>query len=101
MCNDDFDWRDGPAIVLQEQPATAVYINTYGSIIVLQHMWPDDDVHVMVRPEHAKMLADALINAARLALSGNEAAVPRPRPSATGQERSGELALIANDGGGA
>jgi len=74
MCGDDFDWRDDPTVVLQEQPATAVYINTFGSIIIRQHMWPDDDVHVMVRPEHAKTLAEAIQRAARSAL--NEMAAP-------------------------
>ena len=99
MCSDDFDWRDDSAVVLQEQPATAVYVNTYGSIIVRQHMWPDDDVHVMVRPEHAKTLAEAILNAARSS-PAEAATVVKPR-STPRQERSAELALVANDGGGA
>jgi hypothetical protein len=97
MCGDDFDWRDDPTIVLQEQPATAVYINTYGSIIVRQQMWPDDDVHVMVRPEHAKTLADALLRAARTA--AHEAPVVAPEPKR--RDAAPELALVGNDGGGA
>ncbi len=96
MTGDDFDWRDDDAVVLQEQPATAVYVNTYGAVIVRQQNWPDEDVHVMVRPENAKTLADAILNAARSA-STAEAVKPAP-----GKPRMPELALVAAaEGGGA
>ena len=51
----DFNWNTNDAsIILREQPATAVYFNKEGSLVIRQHRWPDDDAFIYI--------ADASIN---------------------------------------
>ena len=46
---EDFDWSaDGSSIILREQPATAVYFNREGSLVIRQHRWPDEDSFVYI-----------------------------------------------------
>jgi hypothetical protein len=44
----DFDWNDAEAVVLHEQPATAVYFNKEGSLVIRQRRWPDDDAFIYI-----------------------------------------------------
>jgi hypothetical protein len=59
-------------------------------------MWPDDDVHLMVRPEHAKTLAAAIVAAARTAMSETTVAA-RPLDTRQSQavEPAPQLELVA------
>lgn len=53
----DFDWVDDRAdLVIHEQPATAVYISSDGTIVIRQHRWPDEDAVVHFRPENLTLL---------------------------------------------
>lgn len=59
----DFDWSDQEDVVLPEQPATAVYVNPRGHIVIRQQ---DDheDVWIIVQPQNARRLAAAILRAA-------------------------------------
>jgi hypothetical protein len=47
--SEDFDWnKDDSSIILREQPATAVYFNKEGSLVIRQHRWPDDDIFIYI-----------------------------------------------------
>lgn len=69
MC-EDFSWTDDKdAIVLHEQPATAVYINGDSFIVIRQNNWPDDDSYIVIDPQNAALLACVLDEKAREAIS--------------------------------
>ena len=54
----DFNWSaDDSSIILREQPATAVYFNREGSLVIRQHRWPDDDTIIIIA---ASSIADFL-----------------------------------------
>jgi hypothetical protein len=46
--SEDFDWSNDSSIVLHEQPATAVYFNKEGSLVLRQRRWPDDDTFIYI-----------------------------------------------------
>lgn len=63
----DFDWiKDKADIVLPEQPATAIYLNLRGDIVIRQerHDGEDDDL-ITVRPENVGALIRGLQKAVR------------------------------------
>jgi hypothetical protein len=64
---DDFDWRDDPSIVLKSQPATAIYYNPHGCIVIRQERsWAqDEDPYVYISPENAVTFMEALAKRAR------------------------------------
>ncbi len=44
----EFDWGSDESVVLQEQPAVAVYENTRGLIVILRRReWDEDELHVL------------------------------------------------------
>jgi hypothetical protein len=45
---EEFDCSDDDSIILREQPATAVYFNKEGSLVIRQHRWPDDDIFIYI-----------------------------------------------------
>lgn len=59
---DPFDPEHGD-LILPEQPPTAVYVNVAGAVVIRQ-LRDDDDVLVLVRPEHIEKLVAALRKAA-------------------------------------
>lgn len=61
-----FDWCDDDAVALHEQPATAVYIARDGAIVIRQERtWDEDgDTLVIIQPEHAKTVAEAILKLA-------------------------------------
>jgi hypothetical protein len=63
----DFDWADDPAVVLRSQPATAIYHNPMGHIVIRQERsWAqEDDPYVMISPENAVTFMEALAKRAR------------------------------------
>ncbi len=61
----DFDWTAGDAnVVVREQPLTAIYTNPFGQVIIRQQIWPQDDVWVIVGPEHVAAVVKAMLAAA-------------------------------------
>jgi hypothetical protein len=62
----EFDWYRDDCIVLREQPATAIYINNTGSLVIRQEKtWDrDEDTFVYVRPEYAINFAKYLLKVA-------------------------------------
>jgi hypothetical protein len=64
---DDFDWRDDPSIVLKCQPATAIYYNPNGCIVIRQERsWAEEsDPFVYITPENAVQFMEALAKRAR------------------------------------
>jgi hypothetical protein len=59
--DDDFDWANSPSVVLQEQPATAIYHNPDGQLVIRQRAsWCDEsDFFVIVSPENCNVFMDA------------------------------------------
>jgi hypothetical protein len=63
----DFDWNTSDSVVLQSQPATAIYFNPKGCIVIRQERsWcQDDDPYVVISPENAVVFMEALAKRAR------------------------------------
>ena len=58
-----FDWSpDNPDVVLPEQPATAVYMNPWGQVVIRQERaWNDeDDSYVRISLHNVQCLIDRL-----------------------------------------
>jgi hypothetical protein len=64
---EDFDWADDPSVVLRSQPATAIYQNSMGHLVIRQERsWAqEDDPYVMISPENAITFMEALAKRAR------------------------------------
>jgi hypothetical protein len=64
---EDFDWHDDPSVVLRTQPATAIYHNGNGHIVIRQERsWAqEDDPYVMISAENAVTFMEALAKQAR------------------------------------
>ena len=92
--NWDEDGVDVEDVVVPQQDQIAVYWNERGEVVIRQHSWPDDDTIILVAPENASRLADAILRCAA-ELSGevdqadNNEASPEPprRPPMTPAER--------------
>jgi hypothetical protein len=93
----EFSWRDDATVVLQEQPATAVYVNPSGNIVIRQNGDSMQEYHqfVFVRPENVPSLVDAILGAARLQVAAEDApahhsdAKPKDSTAAERQRRHG------------
>jgi hypothetical protein len=65
----DFDWNDDDSnVVVPEQAAIAVYLNPRGNVVIRQagQYRPDEDSFVIVAPDHAAAVADAILRVAGL-----------------------------------
>jgi hypothetical protein len=64
---EDFNWHDDPSVVLKSQPATAIYYNPNGCIVIRQERsWAEDsDPFVYITPENAVTFMEALAKRAR------------------------------------
>ncbi|WP_141340906.1 hypothetical protein [Bradyrhizobium sp. USDA 3458] len=94
----DFDWN-GPDVVLEHQPRTAVFTNDRGQVVIRQEgsLDPDEDVWVFFDPGNALSLCKAILEAAGLddiefvrncgGLSYEDVAVPA-RPSRAEQMKA-------------
>lgn len=63
MSASDFDWQDSESIAVREQPATAVYTNPHGHIVVRQqgdYSGFEDDKWIMIQPANIPALVAAL-----------------------------------------
>ena len=60
--SDEFDWLHDPSIVLQTQPATAVYINPMGDLVIRQEAgWDrDEDTFVLVSKQNTQQFLDSV-----------------------------------------
>jgi hypothetical protein len=66
VCTAEFDWTGDDSIIAREQPAIAVYNNTAGAVVVRQERaWDEDsDTYILIQPENAEKIADAILRAA-------------------------------------
>ena len=64
---DDFDWANDDSVVLQSQPATAVYRNKFGGLVIRQEKTCDEesDPYIVISEENAVMFMEALAKRAR------------------------------------
>jgi hypothetical protein len=65
--SDDFDWGSDESIVLREQPATAIYHNKHGVLVIRQKgEWDaEHDIFAYITPENCNVFMDALAKVAR------------------------------------
>ena len=65
--HDDFDWFSDDSVVLKGQPATAVYHNAKGHLVIRQERnWSEEyDPYVTIAPENAVTFMEALAKRAR------------------------------------
>jgi hypothetical protein len=85
-----FDWCESESIVLREQPATAVYINQAGDIVIRQAntYGDDDDDFIFLRPENVPHLVAAIVDASQQVAADIEDAVEKaPLSNAERQRR--------------
>lgn len=102
--SDDFDWAENDSVILSAQPATAVYTNRYGDVVIRQH-GDDEDAFIFVRPENAQALCQAIMAEAQPEPpEPGKAPAPEPkRLPSPAPEKSGtpvQAALDLPEGGG-
>lgn len=59
---DDFQWDDD-SVVLHDQPATAIYFNKFGGLVIRQEArWPsdEDDPYVVIAPNNVAAFIDKI-----------------------------------------
>jgi hypothetical protein len=83
--SDDFDWTDANNVVVHSQPATAVYLNPYGQVVVRQegHYGPDEDQWIYVSTENVPIVTQAMLEAAGYETNltyGKPLMLPKPEP---------------------
>jgi hypothetical protein len=63
---DDFDWAKAECVVLREQPATAIYHNPYGALVIRQERaWnQEDDPFIFIAPQNIMSFIDSLCDIA-------------------------------------
>jgi hypothetical protein len=85
----EFDWDGSDALVVPEQPAIAVFVNNGGEVVVRQKCTDDDgDVYVLIQPENARLVALAIMEAAKLsAACFDDDPCPIPAQSSSAAER--------------
>ena len=77
----DFDWDDvADDVVVPEQAAIAVDANRKGSVVIRQagYYGPDEDMWIVVAPDRAPAVADAILR-----IAGQCGAEPRSRQTAS------------------
>jgi hypothetical protein len=64
---DDFNWNDDDSIILREQPATAIYHNRHGVLVIRQKAdWDTEhDTFAFITPENAVVFMEAFAKVAR------------------------------------
>jgi hypothetical protein len=65
--SEDFNWHDDDSIVLREQPATAIYTNKHGVLVIRQKGdWDaEQDTFAFITPENAVIFMEAFAKVAR------------------------------------
>ena len=71
---DDFDWNKDASTVLEEQPATAVYLNNREHVVIRQRALPygDENSFVHIAPQKKMTPIDALYDLAGVASGGKK-----------------------------
>jgi len=59
----EFDWNDSESVILKRQPATAVYWNAAGDLVIRQQCWPEDDPVIVIAESNAQAFLDKLCDA--------------------------------------
>jgi hypothetical protein len=60
----EFSWSsDRECVVLNEQPATAIYWNENGDFVIRQHEWPDDDTIIVIGKNNVEHFVEMLCDA--------------------------------------
>lgn len=52
---------DKGSIVLMEQPETKIYSGETGYIVIRQENWQDTEQIILIDPQHAKAICDAIM----------------------------------------
>lgn len=70
---DDFDWLNDESVVLEEQPATAVYRNRAGGLVIRQQRaWDEEaDPCIVIAAASIDEFLEAVINAAGIPSIGS------------------------------
>jgi hypothetical protein len=60
------DWSDCSLLVVPEQAPICVYLDESGAVVINQQKWreSDDEVFIIVRPEHVRTLCRAIFKEA-------------------------------------
>lgn len=90
MSGDGFDWSNRDDVVVAHQGQIAVYTNPHEDIVIRQEgdWWRKDDAWIVVRPENARALAEAILALAE-PVTPPQLALPAPadRTAAERQRR--------------
>lgn len=94
MAKEYFNWWANEDVIVREQQAIAVYPNGQGDVVIRQsgHLY-EDDVWIVLGPQHAPALARAILEAACYSHQEIEVeldavpALPAPRKDRTAAER--------------
>jgi hypothetical protein len=102
--SDDFDWAEDDSIIFHAQPATAVYTNRHGDVVIRQ-LGEDEETFVFVRPENAQALCQAIMAEVQHELSeSTKARAPEPKrlppPTAGRPSTSAQAAFDLPESGG-
>lgn len=85
MSGVELDWT-ADDVVIQPQPAIAVYLNPAGAVVIRADGGCGDDPFITIRPEHAPALCEAISRGA--AVSQTERLAPPPPAKARGTANS-------------
>ncbi|MDO8877209.1 MAG: hypothetical protein Q8M24_18565 [Pseudolabrys sp.] len=74
----EFDWSTSPNIVIREQPATALYLNPEGSLVIRQKAdWDrEEDTFVYIAPNNIEAFIDELTDMVGIPSVGGPAKPP-------------------------
>lgn len=57
-----FDWSNDPDVLMPSQPATAIYTNAVGQVVIRQESRDgDDDPYVLIGPQYLDRIIESLI----------------------------------------
>jgi hypothetical protein len=96
MSDDDFDWssngEDSDSIVVNHQPAIAVYLNPRNEVVIRQegHYGPDEDQFVFVTKDNVTKFVQAILEAAGFESAttyGEPLLLPKPEPLSGAQRQ--------------
>jgi hypothetical protein len=66
---DDFNWADDPAVVLQTQYGTAIYFNKFDEVVIRQQRFDDEDVFIYIQPTFIREFINRLCAACDITAS--------------------------------
>jgi hypothetical protein len=68
----DFDWRTDDSVILRQQPATAIYYNREGSLVIRQEREWDryEDTYIFIAPQNIDSFLEKLCDMAGIPSAG-------------------------------